>query len=150
MKKILIIGLGSVLREDDAAGIRVIEELEKEKLPANVTLKTGDISGLDILKYFPSYDKILIVDAAEMNEEPGTIKIFDFRDIKHSGFRDIFSTHGMTLLETLTLGEKAGINPDEITIIGIQPLRARYGFELSGLIKAKIPAVVEIIKKKMI
>ena len=98
MKKTLILGIGSVLRGDDAIGIRTVEALEKQGLPEEVSVKAGDISGLDILKYFPGYDDIVIVDAADMGEEPGTIKVFDPSNIRKASFNDKFSTHGMALL----------------------------------------------------
>ena len=38
MATILIVGIGSILRGDDAIGTRVIDELEKENLPGDVKL----------------------------------------------------------------------------------------------------------------
>ncbi len=144
--KTLIVGVGSVLRGDDALGIRVIDELEKELLPDDITLYSGDISGLDLLKAFPGNERVVIIDAAEMGEAPGTIKVFNFKDIEKADFKDVVSTHGMGLLETLTIGEKIGLDAD-ITIIGVQPENIDHSLELSDLIKSKIPEVIQAVKK---
>ena len=50
MQKTLVIGVGSILRGDDGVGIKVIEELQKEKFSSKVKLLSGDISGLELIK----------------------------------------------------------------------------------------------------
>lgn len=144
--KTLVVGVGSILRGDDGIGPRVIDELEKEDLPGDVSLHSGDISGLDLLKYFPESGRVIIVDAADMGEEPGTIKTFGLSEIKPADFNDKFSTHGMALLETLTLAKEIGVKC-EITILGVQPVRTDYDLEMSGLIKDRIPVIVERVKE---
>ncbi len=145
-KKTLIVGIGYILCGDDGLGVRVIDELEKESLPENVRLHSGDVSGLDLLKVFPGHEKIIIVDASDMNETPGTIKVFTPGEIKKADFKDQFSTHGMALIETLTLAEKLGLKC-EIQIVGIQPEATFFSLEMSELAKNKIPEVIETVKR---
>jgi hydrogenase maturation protease len=145
LKKTLIVGIGSILCGDDGIGQRVIDELEKETLPENVRLHAGDISGLDLLKVFPDYQKIIIIDAADMKEDPGEVKTFDLSDIKESDFNDQFSTHGMALLETLTLARKLDIS-SEIKIIGIQPEDTSFKMDISKIVEKKIPEIIREIK----
>ena len=146
MKKTIIIGVGSILRSDDGIGPRVIETLENQGLPESVSLRSGEISGLDLLKYFPDFERVIIVDAADMKKEPGTIKVFNSAEIKKSDFTGTPSTHGMTLLETLTLAEKLGLDP-EILIVGIQPHNTTLRLGLSNIIEKKIPSIVSKIKE---
>jgi len=146
MNKTLIIGVGSILRGDDGIGPRVIDEMAKGPLPPDVKIEAGDLSGMDLLKFFPDNRKVIIVDAADMALAPGTIRVFSPKDIKGSDFNDKFSTHGIGLLETLTLAGKLDMEC-EITIIGIQPENTDFNLEISDLIRSKIPGVVEQIKK---
>jgi len=146
MKKILIVGVGSILRGDDGVGPRVIDVLEKDTLPRGVELHSGDISGLDLLKYFPGQDRVVIVDAADMKETPGTIRVFNSREIRKSDFNDKFSTHGLALFETLTLAEELDICRD-IVIVGIQPENTSFKLSLTASIEKRIPAVIEEVKK---
>lgn len=145
MKKTFVIGIGSILRGDDGVGVSVIDALRGLGLSCDVRLISGDVSGLDLIKYFPSSGRAIIIDAADMKESPGTIKVFDSRDIKPSDFNDKFSTHGMGLLETLTLAKKLSINC-EITIVGIQPESIDYCLKLSDTIEKKIPFLVDVVK----
>ena len=57
-------------------------------------------------------------------------------------FNDKVSTHGMALLETLTLSEKLDIN-SKIVIVGIQPYDVSFGLELTKPMEKKITPVVE-------
>lgn len=146
MKKIFVIGVGSILCGDDGVGPRVIDALKKEKLPENITVYSGDLSGLDLLKFFPDYDEVIIVDAADMKLEPGQVRIFKPKDIKKADFNDKFSTHGMALLETLTLASELEMASD-ITIVGVQPEDTSFNLDMTETIKLKIPEIVKVVKK---
>ncbi|MBD3380083.1 MAG: hydrogenase maturation protease [Candidatus Omnitrophica bacterium] len=148
MKKTLIIGVGSILRGDDGIGMRVIDELKKEKFPPDVELHGADISGMDLLKYLPEGGRAIIIDAADMNLEPGDIRVFGPGDIKKADLSDSVSTHGMALLETLTLAEKLGIDCG-ITVIGVQPENTGYDLDLSETVKSRISDILDIVKEQL-
>lgn len=144
--EILVAGIGSILRRDDGVGPRVIDELEKEDLPEDVTLHGADISGMDLLKFLPTPGRAIIIDAAEMNSKPGTVKVFGLGEIRKADFNDRFSTHGMGLLDTLTLAESLGIDC-EITIVGVQPDDTGYGLEMTDLMRERVPVIAEKVKQ---
>lgn len=146
MERTLVIGIGSILRSDDAVGIRVIEELEKETFPEHISLRSADISGLDFLKCIYGYEKAVIIDAADMKERPATVRIFKAADMGKGGFKDTVSTHGMGLVDTLKLAEELDISTKMI-IVGVQPKNISFGLELSEEIKKIIPRVVLEVKK---
>jgi len=145
MQKTLIVGVGSVLRGDDGVGVRVIEELEGGDFPEGVELCSGDISGLDLLKVFSDYERVIIIDAADMGEMPGTIRVFTPLQIKNTPFKDGFSTHSIGLAETLTLAEGLDIECD-ITIIGVQPSETSYRLEMSNIIQGSIPRIIHQVR----
>jgi hydrogenase maturation protease len=71
---ILVLGLGNLLMTDDALGSRVIETLERcFTFPAQVALLDGGTLGLDLLPRLEGIDKLLVVDALEMDAAPGTL-----------------------------------------------------------------------------
>lgn len=145
MEKILVIGVGSVLRGDDGIGVRAIEALEKEVLPDNVTVEAGDLSGLDLLKYFGDYPRVIVIDAATMGEKPGAIKVFTPDEIKPATFKDKSSTHGIGLIETLTLAKELELD-NEIIIVGIEPVTMEYSLELTDTIRSRIPEIISTVK----
>jgi hydrogenase maturation protease len=145
MSKIFIVGVGSILMGDDGIGMRVIDELEKETLPDEVELHGADISGLDMLKYVEGYERVIIIDAANMSLAPGEIRVFTPEEIEPASFNDKFSTHGMGLLETLTLAGTLGMKC-KFVIVGVQPKNVDYNLELSTVIENKIPEIIKTVK----
>lgn len=146
MKNTLVIGIGSILRKDDGAGIYVIDELEKRKFSKSIRLESADVSGLDLVKYFLGFERVIVVDAVDMKQPPAKVKVFKFSEIKRDYFKEAVSTHGCSLLETLALAEQMGI-VSEIIIAGIQPKDVSFGMGLSAEVKEKIPYAAEKIEK---
>ena len=142
-KKAVIIGIGSVLRKDDALGVRIVEVFEKKKLfGKKARLVCGDISGLDILKYFEKHAKIIVIDAADMKTPPGTVKAFSPDEIITKIEGPSGSTHGFNLTHTLEIAKSLNMG-DNIVIIGIQPLDTSFGLELSEKIRILFPQIVK-------
>lgn len=143
--KTLIIGIGSILRGDDSIGIHVVDELKRENLPDNIDLRSADVSGINLLKYFPYYSKIIIIDAADMNTEPGDIKLFSKQDFMKQDFSGKISSHGMSLFDTFILADKLSIKTD-IYVAAIQVKTVDFSLELSRELKERLPDIVGEIK----
>ncbi|OGF45213.1 MAG: hypothetical protein A2231_00290 [Candidatus Firestonebacteria bacterium RIFOXYA2_FULL_40_8] len=142
-ERAVIIGIGSVLRKDDALGVRIVEVFEKKKLfGKKARLVCGDISGLDILKYFEKHAKIIVIDAADMKTPPGTVKAFSPDEIITKIEGPSGSTHGFNLTHTLEIAKSLNMG-DNIVIIGIQPLDTSFGLELSEKIRILFPQIVK-------
>ncbi|MBI5573617.1 MAG: hydrogenase maturation peptidase HycI [Elusimicrobia bacterium] len=144
--RILIVGIGNTLKGDDGAGCEVIRclkiviasdqrergNLEKINLldcgtaPENYTKKIKDFKP----------ETIVFIDAVEMKETPGTVKIIDEKDIS-SGF---FTTHNMPL--NLFLGYIKEETKANIIFIGIQPKSTRIGECLSAPVQKAVEKLV--------
>lgn len=48
-EKILVLGIGNVLMEDEGAGVEVIRRLEEQSLPENVEILDGGTGGFHLL-----------------------------------------------------------------------------------------------------
>ncbi|MFH1074763.1 MAG: hydrogenase maturation protease [Candidatus Firestonebacteria bacterium] len=142
-EKAVIIGIGSVLREDDALGVRIVEVFENEKLfGKKARLVCGDISGLDILKYFEKHVKVIVIDAADMKLPLGTVKAFKPEEIITKIEGPAGSSHGFNLTHTLEIAKSLNMS-DNIVIIGIQPSDTSFGLELSEKIRILFPQIVK-------
>ncbi|MDD2752350.1 MAG: hydrogenase maturation protease, partial [Candidatus Omnitrophica bacterium] len=87
-KRIAVLGVGSELKGDDAAGMLVARQIKENK---NLKVFLGstapeNITG-EIKKFAPHH--LLIIDTAMMQEKSGTIKIFPGKAIGGVSF----STH---------------------------------------------------------
>jgi len=77
--KILIAGIGNVLRGDDGFGIRVIEALSKDaRVTAGIDLYEAGIAGIGLVQeLINGYDALIMVDAVDQGSRPGTLFILD-------------------------------------------------------------------------
>ena len=72
--KILILGLGNILLQDEGLGVQAVQRLESNyQLPANVQALDGGTKGLDLLPFLEGVTDLLILDAVKMDETPGTL-----------------------------------------------------------------------------
>ena len=130
--RVAILGVGSELRADEAAGIMVAQECEKNHTPDTFKVFYGytapeNITG-EIRKFAPSH--LIIIDAADTSDTPGTISFINPDDIAGISF----STHMMPLkilVDYITADTKC-----LIAIIGIQPQTLTFGQPVTPAITA--------------
>ncbi|MFC1571906.1 hydrogenase 3 maturation endopeptidase HyCI [Candidatus Margulisiibacteriota bacterium] len=120
--KILILGVGNVMKRDDGAGpaaiagINNIESIDVGVVPENYTGKIKQIKP----------DTLVIVDAIDFKGKAGNIRVFEAKDM---AIRD-FSTHGISLITFVGFLKEdlPGLN---VIIVGIQPKEVGFGEGLS-------------------
>lgn len=120
--RVLVFGMGNLLRSDDGVGLQVVEALRKEKSGDTIDVIEGS-SCLDILDALKGYRRIIIVDAIQTGGEPGTICKFSLKDFKDKHTIHSYSTHlNMDFPTMLELSEKLfpGEMPLDIIIIAIE------------------------------
>lgn len=149
MKKILVLGLGNILMNDDGAGVIVVREL-KESLSENENLKVmdGGTLGLDLLGYIEWADKLIIVDAVDMGFKPGTVIRAEGEDINPI-FESKLSPHQMGLRDILLAAELTGKMPAEIVLFGIQTESIQMEMTLSERILKNIEKLKEHVSKEI-
>lgn len=116
----IVIGIGSLLRGDDAAGIRVGEALEKETLPPEVTIVNTTAAGLSLLELMTGFDRALVIDAIKTRGgKPGDVYRLVPEDLPEPLHG--FTVHDVSLRAALDIGLKMGLPlPGRITIIAIE------------------------------
>src|SRR5512136_288023 len=135
----LILGIGNLLLCDEGVGVHVARALQREELPSHViTLEVGT-AFLDALPEIEQADRIIIVDAMQADEAPGTIYRVPFEDCVKPQY--VASLHGFDLSRVIYLAGRE--TPPEAVVIGVEPARIDWGTEPSPVIQQAIPAVIE-------
>lgn len=125
--RVAVVGVGHELRGDDAAGVALIRLLERwVESPFLQVVEAGsapeNCCGL-LFQYRP--DLVLFVDAADMAEEPGTIRWLTWPEVVGFGV----STHTLPLpLLANYLAVELGC---PVRLLGIQPAGVSIGAPLS-------------------
>jgi len=154
VRRVLIAGVGNVLRGDDGFGPAVIHALEAAgDLPAGVrTVETG-IGGMGlVLELLDGYDALIIVDAVDRDGVPGSLyvlepqvpEVADFTGLEQ---RELASDmHQAVPGHVLLIARAAGALPPLVRLIGCQPAETEtFSTELSQPVQQAVPAAVGAI-----
>jgi coenzyme F420 hydrogenase subunit delta len=142
--EIVIAGCGNPLFADDGFGPAVIEEMQKLTLPDNVTVIDAGLGGPHFI--FTLLDpaqtkKLVIVDIADFDAEPGQITKLRPEDLPPGAYRD---AHSWDISEPLQRIKDS----IDITIIGCQPARVtapEFELGLSEKVQNAIPNTIRVI-----
>ena len=142
--KVLVMGVVNTLLQDDGVGIHVTESL---KAAADDTLELVDAGtlGLSLLPQIEGRDAVIVVDAAEIGQPPGTICIFRDREIdaQLSGKRR--TVHEVALSDLFAAASMRGKSPLRRALIAIQPASTDWGLEPTEPVREAIPRACAVI-----
>lgn len=150
--RILIAGVGNVLRGDDGFGVVTAQRLmELNDLPAHVKIIETGIGGMSLVQeMMDGYHAVVLIDACERGGKAGKLYLLepelpDLTTLSVDERRDYFAdTHYATPFRALSFAEAVDSLPPIIRIIGCEPAFTDR-FEI-GLDPAVDQAVDEAVK----
>jgi len=149
MKRTLILGLGNVLMDDDGAGVVVVNDLKNcLKESEHLKIIDGGTLGLDLLNYIQWAEKLIIVDAIDMDFEPGTVIKAEGEDIDPI-FESKLSPHQMGLKDILLAAELLDQRPKDIVLFGIQVKSINMNMTLSDEVSKNLSKLKEHVLKEL-
>ncbi len=153
--RILIAGVGNVLRGDDGFGVAVAQALSQNgSLPDEVTVFEGGIAGIPLLhELMDGYDALIVADAIERGGAPGTIYVIE-PDITYPTMLDptvlhssLADAHYTDPSKVLVLAKALGVLPPKIFVVGCQPAGFdELGAELSDEVRAAVQVALRQIE----
>ncbi len=153
--KILVAGVGNVLRGDDGYGVAVVRQLaECDNLPEGVSIFEAGIAGISLVQELMNeYDALIIADAVERNQEAGTIYLLepDIPALDETAslqlHQSLVDAHYADPAKALLLAKKLEVLPAKVFIVGCQPANCdEFDSEMTPAVKRAIPIAVERIK----
>jgi hydrogenase 3 maturation protease len=137
----VIMGIGNILKGDDAAGSLVCERLKNENISADVidaaTVPENYIQ--TVIKKAPH--NLIVIDAISSDAAPGTIKVFQTEQLDSL----IISTH--TLSPRIFIDMIRQSIELDVIFIGIQPEQTRLGSPVSKQVSQAIEELSQILLK---
>ncbi|MBU1862475.1 MAG: hydrogenase 3 maturation endopeptidase HyCI [Candidatus Omnitrophica bacterium] len=138
--KVVIVGIGNILRGDDGIGPALIERLQGTVKAVCIDAGTVPESYTGkITKEQP--DTILFIDALHLDRSAGEYAVLGKDDIVKSGF----TTHDISpamVIEYLECQTHA-----DIYLLGIQPQNLSLGDEISEPVKKTLTHVEQLLKE---
>ena len=145
LKKILVMGVGSILMTDEGIGIRAVEELQKRyRFPENVEILDGGTSGIELLSYISGVDYLIIIDAIKSGSPPGTVLKVEGEDVP-AQFRIRISPHQLGISDLLAAAMLTDEMPKQLVLFGIEPKDIVLGIGLSGEVRGGLDHLIEVV-----
>ncbi len=129
-RRILVAGMGNLLRGDDGFGIEVVRRLsQRTDLPPEVcTIEVG-IAGIPLVQeLLDGYGMLIIVDATAGGRPPGTLVTLapQLPDLGDASWEDVGTLlgdpHTATPSRVLLLARALGSLPKRVLIVGCEPV----------------------------
>ena len=145
---ILVLGLGNTLLGDDALGVELVGELEREISDPGVEFLDGGTQGMALLGHLAERREIIVLDAVALGHPPGTLHILSRGEVLGLGAASS-TAHDGNAGELLRASLLLGDLPERVAVIGIEPARVRTGIGLSGEVRRAVPAALEAARASL-
>ena len=136
-KRILFVGIGNLLKQDDGAGVYISRKIKRRKnidaltVEASIENYIGKINSLQP-------DILILIDCININEPPGTALLLPVQNIM-----DItFNTHNISLKNISRFFNA------EVFILGIQPVSVAFGENISYLVRSVSNEIINLINNR--
>ena len=142
-----ILCLGNEIVCDDGVGVRVGRVIHGLDLPDGVVVEFSVGLGLELVESLRPGEQLIIVDAMQIGEEPGTCQVMEMSEVEALAATP-FCCHGVGLAEILKLARELAPErvPRRMAVVGVEAaVLDRFGTTLSDPIKDAVPGAVATV-----
>ncbi len=148
--RVLVAGMGNVLRRDDGFGVEVAKRLAGRYAGENVRVVDVGIGGMHLVQELMNgYDMLVIVDAVDRGKQPGSVHLLKPEVPELAGWPEaerqdfLADMHYTTPSKALIMARALGVLPEQVFILGCQPADvADVGIGLSDPVRAAVERAV--------
>ena len=146
MKQALVLGVGNLLWADEGFGVRCVEAFDQRyDVPGNVTVADGGTQGLYLVDLMREYNPVVIFDAVDFGDRPGTLKRVYDNDIPAFVGAHKMSLHQAGLQDVIACAKLLGGCAEDMLLIGVQPVELEdYGGSLRPAVRARLPEALSL------
>ncbi len=149
MPNVLVLAVGNLLMTDEGAGIHTLNYLIEHNVDDDSIdyIDAGTLS-FTIAAHIENADQLIIIDAAELHSQPGTVQVFTGDDMIKQLGRCKLSVHEVGLIDLMDMVRLNDRMPEKHALVGIQPLTiADWSDQPSAEVKAAIPQAANEVNR---
>jgi hydrogenase maturation protease len=139
----LVLGLGNILLSDDGVGIHVIKALggleDAGEIGHVIALRDGGTIGLALLSEIEEFGSLIVVDAMQLGQAPGTVRAFEGPDMDRQLCGKKRSAHEVALADLMMAAQLAGFGPARRALVAVQPASTGWGLTLTDPVREAVP-----------
>lgn len=138
--RILVLGVGNTLLRDEGIGVRVTDSLKSNPdLDPAINIVDGGTLGLSLLPEVENASALIVIDAAEIDERPGHLRVFEASEMDKQLGGKKRSVHEVAVFDLLAAAALTGNLPNDRALIAIQPAATDWGLDPSPEVQQAIP-----------
>ena len=151
-KRICVLGLGNLMRTDDAAGMMAVRALAEgglagESAFGEIAFVEGGTLGLDLMHALTGVTHLLALDAVDVGDEPGTLVRFEKHELGE--IPSAKSVHLLGFSDLMGVMKLMGDEPEEIVLLGVQPKLIDWGTELTAEVQRAMCGLLVESKRQL-
>ena len=142
--KVVALGIGNSLLSDDGVGVHAIRCLREAVPEPGIEWVDAGTLNFTLLPYLDGARALVVVDAAELGEPPGTVRVWlgdEMDRVVNAGRRN--SVHEAGLADLLAMARLNDCLPAHRALVTVQPQRIDWGDSLSPAVTRALPQVCE-------
>lgn len=151
--RVLIAGVGNVLRRDDGFGVEVARRLEVLPLPDGVVVVETGIAGIALVQELQAgWDALVVVDAVDHGRPAGTVmliepEVIDVETVSFERRHDLLADMHLATPElAMMLARALGVLPPNVILVGCQIAEPdAVGEGLTACVAAAVDVAVDEI-----
>ncbi len=142
---IVLLGVGNILLTDEGFGVHVVNQLREDYVfNPPITILDGGTMGMELLTYMRGMTKLLLVDAINGGDRPGTVYEFPHEEM-NTYFTEAISVHEVGMQDILRIRALQEDPLEDAVVIGVEPESLELGLDLSETTQVAVKEVKERI-----
>ena len=140
----VVVGLGNLIHSDDGIGVHAIHRLQRDpRVPPHVTLIDGGTQGLALLPHLSGFSRLLVIDAINVGEVPGTIVRLEGKACESLPGKP--SVHQLGFADMMIALTLLGDPPDAVVLLGVQPGSTEWSDELTPAVRETLGPLTDLV-----
>lgn len=140
-----MLGIGNTLFSDEGIGVHVVRRLrERAGDMPDVTLLDGGTLSFTLAESIAAADNLIVVDAARMGEEPGTLQCLQDEEMDLYLLGGGKSVHEVGLGDLMDIARLSDTLPHRRALLAIEPEKVDWGDAPTPTVAAAIEPAVEM------
>jgi hydrogenase maturation protease len=146
-RRVLVAGVGNIFLGDDGFGVEVANRLAGQALPDGVEVTDFGIRGVHLAyQLLDGYDALVLVDAVQRGDEPGTLTVIEPEPPADSrGRPPAVDAHGMDPASVLGMLAGLGGEVERVLVVGCEAGRLEDEIGLSEPVAEAVPRAVQLV-----
>lgn len=145
---VLVLGIGNTLLSDEGAGVATLALLQEQKpQKENLRYLDGGTLSFTLSPEISESDALIILDAAELNTTPGTVRCFEGDEMDHFLGNTKRSAHEVGLLDLMDIARLTDSLPKYRALVGIQHKSLDWGDRPTDIVAKAIPHAAQAASK---